>query len=178
MKPTLEQASVGAAIVGIVLIAFGGICSVCGARVNTSRSIPLGLYWTSSAPLSKGAYVLFCPPQRDVIAEAKKRGYLTAGICPGSYGYMMKRIVAVGKDIVTVSGAGVSVNGQLLPFSVPLSTDRAGRPLARYPAARFVIARSNVLLMTDVSSSSFDARYFGPVDLAQIKTVIVPVFTW
>jgi hypothetical protein len=34
-----------------------------GARINTTKSIPVGLYWTSSAPVEKGAYVLFCPPQ-------------------------------------------------------------------------------------------------------------------
>jgi type IV secretory pathway protease TraF len=32
--------------------------------------------------------------------------------------------------------------------------------------------------MSDVSRTSFDGRYFGPISRAQIRTVIVPVFTW
>jgi hypothetical protein len=41
----------------------GRRCYAAGARINTTKSIPVGLYWTSSAPVEKGAYVLFCPPQ-------------------------------------------------------------------------------------------------------------------
>ena len=74
-----------------------------GARINTTKSIPVGLYWTSSAPVEKGAYVLFCPPQAGVFDDAKARGYIGAGFCPGGYGYMMKRVLAAKDDAVTVS---------------------------------------------------------------------------
>jgi type IV secretory pathway protease TraF len=32
--------------------------------------------------------------------------------------------------------------------------------------------------MSDVSGTSFDGRYFGPINRSQIKTVIRPVITW
>jgi conjugative transfer signal peptidase TraF len=178
MKSLVGKITAAIAIGGATLIVLGALCYAIGARVNTSKSIPLGLYWTSSNPVKKGAYVLFCPPQVGVIAEAKRRGYLASGFCPGDYGYMMKRILAAKDDAVTISDAGVSVNGVLLPFSAPLSADRAGRPLPRYQSANFVIGNSEVLLMSDVSGTSFDGRYFGPVNRSQIKTVILPVFTW
>lgn len=178
MKTLLRKITVATAIGGAALIALGALCYAVGARVNTSKSIPLGLYWTSNKPVEKGAYVLFCPPQVGVIAEAKHRGYLASGFCPGDYGYMMKKILAAKDDTVTISDAGVSVNGALLPFSTPLALDRAGRPLPRYQSANFVIGNSEVLLMSDVSGTSFDGRYFGPVNRSQIKTVVVPVITW
>ena len=178
MKLLLKKITIATAIGGAGIIAIGALCYAIGARVNTSKSIPLGLYWTSDQPAEKGAYVLFCPPQVSVIAEAKHRGYLASGFCPGHYGYMMKKILAAKGDIVTTSDAGVRVNGVLLPFSALLVKDRAGRPLPRYQSTNFVINNADVLLMSDVSGTSFDARYFGPVNRSHIKTVIVPLVTW
>lgn len=178
MNTLLKRIMRGTAVAGAGIIGLGLACYFAGARVNTSKSIPVGLYWTSSKPVEKGAYVLVCPPQVGVIAEAKRRGYLAAGFCPGGYGYMMKRILAAKGDGVTIADDGVRVNGALLPFSAPLAHDKAGRPLPRFQSASFTIGNSEVLLMSDVSGTSFDGRYFGPVGRSQIQTVIVPVLTW
>jgi conjugative transfer signal peptidase TraF len=178
MKPLSKKINTYTAFVGAGVVVFGLICLAAGARVNTSKSIPVGLYWTSDKPADKGEYVLFCPPQIDVIDEAKRRGYLTAGFCPGTHGYLMKRIVGVHGDNVKISDDGVTVNGTLLPLSVPLRFDRAGRPLQPFKLTNFFLSNSEVLLMSDVSGTSFDGRYFGPVNRAQIESVIVPVFTW
>jgi conjugative transfer signal peptidase TraF len=162
-----------ACMLGVVVV-FG----LAGARVNTTKSIALGLYWTSDRPMQKGEYVLLCPPPVGVIEEARRRGYLAAGPCHGGFGYMMKRILAAGGDSVTVDAGGVRVNGLLLPHSAPLPADPAGRPLPRFRADHYMLGASEVLLLSDVSSTSFDGRYFGPVGRAQIRTVIVPVLTW
>lgn len=138
----------------------------------------IGLYWTSSAPVEKGAYVLFCPPQLGVFDGAKDRGYIGAGFCPGGYGYMMKRVLAAKDDAVAVADDGVRVNGELLPLSAPIKADKAGRPLPRYQSNSYVLGNSEVLLMSDVSATSFDGRYFGPISRSQIKAVIRPVITW
>jgi conjugative transfer signal peptidase TraF len=178
MNLPLKKISSVTAIVGAGIIALGLICYAIGARINTSKSIPVGLYWTSDKLAEKGDYVLFCPPQVDVIFEAKRRGYLAAGFCAGDYGYMMKKILAERNDAVTITDAGVRVNGVLLPFSVPLKLDQAGRPLPRFQSDKFIVSKSQVLLMSNVSRTSFDGRYFGPVNRSQIKAVIVPVLTW
>jgi conjugative transfer signal peptidase TraF len=138
----------------------------------------LGLYWASSKPVEKGDYVIFCPPQIGVFDTARARGYILAGWCPGDYGYMMKRILAAKNDVVTIADDGVRVNGQLLPYSAVLKADRSGRPLPRYQASSYTLSEHQVLLMTDVNPLSFDSRYFGPINRAQIKTVIFPVITW
>jgi type IV secretory pathway protease TraF len=38
------------------------IAYVLGVRVNTSSSLPMGLYWVEDIPISRGATVWLCPP--------------------------------------------------------------------------------------------------------------------
>ena len=163
---------------GIALLFLGVVCYAVGARVNTTGSIPVGLYWASGKPAEKGDYVMVCPPPLGVFDMAKDRGYIRAGFCPGGYGYLMKRIVAAKNDTVTVADDGLRVNGSLLPFSAPLKSDKAGRPLPRYQADSYTLNEFQVLLMTDRNPFSFDGRYFGPIDRSQIKNVIIPIITW
>ena len=160
------------------LLLMGIILFLAGLRFNSTKSIPVGLYRTSAEPVGKGDYVLFCPPETPIFLEARERGYISAGFCPGNLGQMMKRVLAVGGDVVSISDNGVSVNGTALPLSKPIHADPAGRPLPRYHSDDFVIRKNEVLLMSDASATSFDGRYFGPVHQFQIMSGLVPVFTW
>jgi conjugative transfer signal peptidase TraF len=162
---------------GIAALVVSGCAYAAGVRINTTKSIPVGLYLTSNAQAAKGAYVLFCPPHNEVFTMAKARGYIGAGFCPGGYGYMMKRILAAKNDIVVIDEEGVRVNGDLLPLSVPRKVDIAGRALPHFHADHYILGEAELLLMSDVSGTSFDGRYFGPVDRSQIKAVIRPVIT-
>lgn len=99
------------ASLGAALLVLGVAAHLAGARINSSHSIPRGLYWTSSAPVAPGRYVMFCPPQLGVFEEARRRGYIGTGFCPGGYGYMMKKVLGTGNDAVSVAPDGVRVNG-------------------------------------------------------------------
>ncbi len=155
------------------------VCGVvAGARVNTTRSIPVGLYRATGAPVTKGAYVFFCPPPRAPFDLARARGYISAGPCRGGYGHLMKRVAAVHGDVVRIADDGVWVNGQLLAHSAQRGADRAGQPLPRYVFGPSPLGPGEVLLMSDGSPTSFDGRYFGPIPRACIQTVIRPVMTW
>lgn len=173
MNLLLRQIAAGC----VSLLFLGIVCHAVGARVNTTGSIPVGLYWKSGKPAEKGDYVMVCPPPSGAFDLARERGYLPAGLCPGGYGYLMKRIAAAENDTVTIAEDGVRVNGRLLPFSRPLKADRTGRPLPRYRADRYTLNERQVLLMTDRNPLSFDGRYFGPIDRSRIKSVIIPVLT-
>lgn len=169
--------TISVAKLGIAALVVSGCAYIGGARINTTKSIPVGLYWTSRAQVAKGAYVLFCPPDNEVFAMAKARGYIGAGFCPGGYGYLMKRILAAKNDSVAIDEEGVRVNGELLPLSAPRKVDRAGRALPHLHVEAYKLGDAELLLMSDVSGTSFDGRYFGPVDRAHIQTVIRPVMT-
>ena len=173
----MQRLSLITLYVGVFVLLLGVCAYATGVRVNTTNSLLLGLYWITDSPIEKGAYVIFCPPPSAVFDEAKHRGYFGAGFCPGDYEYLMKKILAAKKDIVIVADDGVRVNGELLPFSAPLKTDRFGRPLPVL-RAEYELGDADLLLMTDVSAKSFDSRYFGLINRSQIKGVIRPVFIW
>jgi len=165
--------------VGVMLSIFMlcGLAYATGVRLNTTPSIPVGVYRLTNEPVVKGAYVLFCPPPAPVFAMAKARGYLGAGFCPGGYGQLMKKILAVQDDVVTIGTDGVEINGQQLPLSEPSKFDGGGRPLPDYKTSR-VLNSTEVLVMSDSNRGSFDGRYFGPIQRSQIEGVIRPVVTW
>lgn len=166
------------AIAGAALLLLGALTDV---RINTTKSIPLGFYRMTSDPVEKGSYVIFCPPNETVFDDAKERGYIGAGYCPGGYGYLMKRILASESDVVDFSDDGVLVNGELLAFSAPLKTDKVGRPLPRVRltmANQYRLGAAELLLMSDMSGTSFDGRYFGPINRKQVQGVIRPILTW
>jgi conjugative transfer signal peptidase TraF len=165
-------------IVGFCLALGLVLAHQAGLRLNTTGSIPLGLYWMSNDPIETGAYVLWCPPERPAFDLAKERGYIGAGFCPGGYGYMMKKVVASHHDVVSVTEDGVAINGVLMPASQPVEADSLGRPLPRFRVTDHRLGPSELLLMSDTNSRSFDARYFGPVHRDHIQSLIYPIFTW
>ncbi len=160
--------SIGLFVLSIVL-------RIGGFYINTTPSLPVGLYRIVDEPVSKGTYVAFCPPQSDVFDWAVASGYINTGNCPDGYGQLLKRVHAVAGDTVLIDETGITINGELLPNSVPVKTDAFGAVLPQY---RFnaVLGKSEHLLLSDLNPHSFDARYFGVIDRAQIVHVVRPVF--
>jgi conjugative transfer signal peptidase TraF len=167
-----------AGVAAAIFLGLALICLAAGLRFNTTRSIPVGIYRLTNAPVGKGEYVIFCPPPSALFDEARERGYIGAGFCPGGYGYMMKRVLGVKGDRVSSSEEGTAVNGELLPASALKDVDGAGRTMPRYPYSAYTLKASELLLMSDGSPTSFDGRYFGPVEIGQVRGVIRPVMTF
>ena len=172
-----RRAALGTVGVMSVLAAMAISAHLSGVVINTTASLPLGLYRTIETPVARGVYVKFCPPPSALFDEAARRGYLHAGFCPGGYMPLLKRVLAVPGDRVKVTPDGVRINGERVRLSEPMHVDGSGRPMPRYAQDR-VLTASEVMLMSDVSSVSFDGRYFGPIDLRQVEAVIEPLYTW
>ena len=163
-------------VVGAVLMV--AVAAALGARINSSRSFPLGIYWTVAGTPEKGDLVIFCPPVKALFDIAQRRNYIGPGFCDGGYGYMIKRILAAKNDHISIDQRGVFINGLLVPRSRPFSADSVGRAMPRITIRNYQLANSEVLLLSDFNPKSFDARYFGVVNKSQIRSVIRPVFTW
>ncbi|MCE7913918.1 MAG: conjugative transfer signal peptidase TraF [Nitrosomonas sp. PRO4] len=147
-----------------------------GIYINTTPSLPVGLYRVVDEPVTKGTYVAFCPPQRNVFDWALARGYIHPGACSGGYGQLLKRVYAVAGDTVLIDRSGITVNGELLPNSASIHTDAYGATLPQYRLDA-VLGESEFLLLSDLNPHSFDARYFGVIERAQIVHVVRPVVT-
>lgn len=139
-----------------------------GYRVNFTPSMPLGVWRVIAIPptgYQRGQVAAVCPP-----VDAP---FLPRGSCPLGMQPLLKQLVALPGDVVTVTPIGVSINGgPLLPHSAPLIEDSSGQPL---PQQRGTWRLTGFWLYGADSPRSFDSRYFGEVPAAALTGVVRPV---
>lgn len=166
-------------VAGIVLI--GGIASVFavgGYRINTTPSFPLGLWQIE--PLRRdiaiGDTVFICPPMdREPFQLARERAYLPHGLCDGGVAPLIKTVVAVSGQIVTIRGSQVYIDGHELGASSILAKDGQGRPMIAYAGG--IVPPRSVFIHSDFVAS-YDSRYFGPIPARGILGLAKPVVTF
>jgi conjugative transfer signal peptidase TraF len=151
---------------GLLVVGAWGI----GLCWNNSPSMPEGLYRTVAfhGPTYRGKAVTVCPGKA-VAALGLARGYIDPGACPGGVTALLKPVVAVPGDTVTIDASGIAVNGQLLPHSTPLDHDGANRPLQAMTFGIYQVGPDEVWLVSSHDPRSWDSRYWGPVPIATIR---------
>jgi conjugative transfer signal peptidase TraF len=148
--------------------------SAVGLRINTSYSLPLGLYVTTNDPNAR--LVEFCPAE-PFASQSSRRGYRTPGTaCPDGAVPILKPVVAVAGDEVVFSADGIRVNGHLLPNTAPLFRDRAGRPLHPWPFGTYVVEQGTVWVASTYNRGSYDSRYMGPIKVSLIRARLRPLW--
>ncbi len=110
----------------------------------------------------------FCPPATAVFLEARRRGYLQRGDCPGELEPMLKVLAGLPGDEVLQTADALFINGRPLPHSKALKADAEGRPLPALAIGRFTVPAGEGMFIND-HSRSFDSRYFGTLPLASIE---------
>jgi conjugative transfer signal peptidase TraF len=139
--------------------------------VNTTHSMPLGLYYRTATPIGKGSLVSY---RLDVHSPAQRlgveRGYDRGGVP------LLKRVVAACGDTVSVRANGVFVDGVLILNSVPETHDKQKRSLERAPLENYTLHPGEAFLVGE-TATSWDSRYFGTVSVTKC-TAFSPVFTW
>jgi conjugative transfer signal peptidase TraF len=173
-----RHATIGA-VAGTILGAFA-VAQAAGLRVNATPSMPVGLWMVTAASLSprRGEIIAVCLPDSSPAREAFRRGYISAGSCPGGAEPLVKPIAAIGGDVVAVSAAGIAVNGVPIANTAPLSRDEAGRPLQRVPAGLYRVPSRELWLLSGHDPRSFDSRYFGAVPVAGVRGIANPIWLW
>lgn len=141
-----------------------------GIRFNFTASMPVGVYkLTASAP-DRNKIVSVCL-DNDYAAMAMKRQYVGSGSCPSGMQPLLKKVAALpGDSIVYDEIQGISINNAVWPHSTVQTSDSHNRPMIRAELPH-VVPANKILVLSNRHDGSFDSRYFGLVDLSQIKTV-------
>jgi conjugative transfer signal peptidase TraF len=158
---------------GVCLTTFQ-LFGVLGLRINTSPSLPMGLYIITRE--STANLVEFCPAEPFATVAILRR-YRSPGACRDGGAPLVKPIAARPGDVVELSAAGISVDGVLLSNTAPLSKDSEGRPLNPWPFGRYLVTTGTIWVASTYHSRSFDSRYFGPVRTAAIRHRLKAFFT-
>ncbi|AGB73795.1 MULTISPECIES: conjugative transfer signal peptidase TraF [Rhizobium] len=171
-KQAAVTSSVSAAAIAVI-----GLAGLLGSyRINLTPSEPLGLWQIVPLDRSPGVddLVFICPPDTAAMHEARARGYLRSGLCPGHLAPLIKSVVAVAGQRVEIANE-VTVDGRLVRASTVAEKDGEGRPLTRFSGG--VVPGGEVFLHS-AFAGSFDSRYFGPVPTSGILGLAREVLTY
>lgn len=166
------------AIAATVLV--GYLClPLLGLQMNITDSLPIGIYHRVDTTVQRGDTVLFCLNKQPANL-ALQRGYLTKqwlnNGCPLNARSLMKSVAAVQGDTVVVNDSGVTVNGELIANSRPLTEDGNGRPMPTF-TTNTTVPEKTVWVVSDYNPYSWDSRYYGAVPTTNILSVVRPLFT-
>ena len=175
MRNRLADGGKSAAIGAVILFGTLQIFALVGLRINTSPSLPVGLYRATSDQAAN--LVEFCPAN-SFGALALERGYRSAGSCRDGGAPLLKPVIASRGDVVEISRTGIAVNGWAIPNTAPMSADFKGRRLAPWPSGRYAVASGEIWVASSFNARSFDSRYFGPVPVAAIHDHVRPLITF
>jgi conjugative transfer signal peptidase TraF len=150
------------------------IAYAAGVRIVTTPSVPKGLWWVHPGSIDRYAFVNTCLPL-ELAQYGRSQGYLDEGSCPGKASAVMKMVIAVPGDHVSVTSSGISVNGHLIADSLPQVKDHLGHAVkddVRYGES---VVPSDTYWLLGLNVRSWDSRYFGPVSLRGMLGIGTPV---
>ena len=152
------------AIAGVVALVVGAARMKDHILYNGSSSMPIGFYLRTDKPIVRDAIVTV--RASDVApAYARLRGFT------GERDRFIKHVVGVAGDEVCASGDTVSLNGAILAHRQ--TRDSVGRMLPAWLGCE-TLASDEVFLIGE-TEDSFDGRYFGPIQRANIEGVWRPL---
>ena len=136
---------------------------------NPSESAPRGWYRVGlPRDLNIGTFALVRLPE--AFAQlADQRHYLPRTVP------LLKRVAAVSGQRVCERNGVVEIDGTAVASAK--TRDGVGRRLDTWSGCRTLVD-GELFLLSQSTASSFDSRYFGPIDHTRVIGRAVPVWTW
>ena len=155
---------------GVLALLHRFLCNpIYELQYNASDSIPKGWYLRVPAHDLQIGDLVFVRLPSEPAKLAETRRYLPSTVP------LLKHVAATGGHDACVHEGRVAVDGRAIGFT--LTRDEAGRSLHAWNGCR-PLERDEVFLFSYDNPTSFDSRYFGPVDVARIIGEAIPLWTW
>lgn len=132
---------------------------------NRTGSVPVGLYWLSDEPFTKGAWVVVSARSAEA-RWAELHGFI------GKDWPLLKRVAGVPGDEICREGISVLINGMLAGKA--LITSGSGLPLPSWSGCRRV--QEDEIFLMNAHPQSLDGRYFGITRSADIEGSAILLF--
>ncbi len=164
----------------IVFVAVLLVFPLFGLRINISDSLPIGLYKTVNKSPQKGDIVIFCLTNNPANIAVSRQYIPTTWLnskCPHDAQPLMKPIVAMYGDIISISSRGVAVNNTYIEKSKPLIKDGRNRPMPTINITR-KLGKNEFIAVTTFNPYSWDSRYYGAIPTDNILSVVRPLWTY
>jgi len=179
MRLRLSNRAYWCLVLGLLLFAISAfaISAAFGVLVNTTSSMPIGVYRITGSPVTRGTLVSAClPTDNKMTGLMRSRGYEHDGTCPSGLAPLIKPVAAIAGDVVELTANSVLVNGHALPSSRTARLDGSGRLLPSWPRGTYRVPAGSVWLVSTYSPNSLDSRYFGPVPTTSIEHAVTRIF--
>jgi conjugative transfer signal peptidase TraF len=171
MRPVFDRRVIlTITIVGVLTVVLASIVRPpCRLIYNPSESAPRGWYRVGlPRDLAIDTFVLVRLP--DAVARlADERRYLPRSVP------LLKRVAAISGQRICERNGVVEIDGG--PVARAKIRDGVGRRLDAWTGCR-TLADGELFLLSRTTDSSFDSRYFGPIDHTRVIGRAVPVWTW
>jgi conjugative transfer signal peptidase TraF len=141
--------------------------------INISPSEPLGVYKIEkSNSIHRGDIVAVCLSVK-YKKIGLKDGYLIPGMRCEQTAPLLKTVIAVPGDAITLKNSQIIVNGRIYPYATK-QFDSKGRALDQ--VLRGFYKDKKYWLIGVANPNSWDSRYWGGVDKSQILYCVRRVF--
>lgn len=164
-------------VISLMALPFIMISASSSYIINTSISIPKGIYKieNSKSNLKNGDLISFCLNDSEFLKfalhfkfiEKKYNGKWCNGIQP-----ILKPIVAMQGDKVSITSQGIEVNGIILKNTKPIPAIHSMSEMKN------VILKENEYIVASEEENGFDSRYYKIINLDSINSRISAIYTY
>lgn len=146
-----------------------------GVFINLSdKSMPAGIYIRINERTARGTLAVTCLTP-EIAAYGLERGYLKKGRCSTGIEPVMKIVMAMEDDTISIEEGSISINERSVKESRILDEDSNNRPLQKfYSAQTFLLKSDEFWLMSNHKPNSWDSRYWGAVPIeSRVEPILV-----
>lgn len=155
---------IGLNIILLYLFNIGIIC-------NISRSMPKGLYLLYPiSKIRKGDIVVACINNQYTKNIIDKYKINESGRCRVGLG-VIKYVYGLPGDLINIRESGVSINSELVNNTRLIFHSSAG---INYKS-NYTIPKDQIFLLSNIANDSIDSRYFGTINIANVKAKAIPL---